>query len=135
MKHCFFCNNEINDESNNSLLTYRLCNACKQEMDKGNTLVVIQTDPVFENQGCICHLSVPDPENPESTRLIPAYPTGEWAVFDDNTINEFFDATRATQIISNKIGLIMEDAFNEIKDIYKNTKLKTEEQDNEKENN
>ena len=55
--------------------------------------------------------------------------------FDDNTINEFFDANRAAQIISNKIGLIMEDAFNEIKDIYKNTKLKTEEQNNEKENN
>lgn len=132
MKHCFFCNNEMNEDSNNSLLAYRLCDQCKTEMGKGNTLIVTSNEPIFENQGCICHLEIPNPE--ADSKKIPIYPTGEWAVFDDNTIKEFFDESHTNEIIKNKFGLITQEMFDEIKDIYKNIKMKTVELNNEKEN-
>lgn len=115
MRLCLFCDHAVeNEHASNTLLSYYVCDECWEEMQKGYTLLSCSEEPVFKNQEPICYLRSKD------GTTTAAYPTGEWAVYGKEAIEELFAAEQAAQIIENKIGFVIPEVFSEIREIYKN---------------
>ena len=123
MKLCFFCTNEIKDESKmKSIYSYCVCEKCSSEMEKGTTLVVTDKKPSIENQAPICK-TINDDTGEVISEL---YPTGEWLTLPDNAIEELFGTDAAPTIIKNKFTLISSEVMQKIKHVYETMRIKTD---------
>ncbi len=117
-KICFFCGNTFESDTYETIVNYHVCPECKAEMDKGITLLSVQNTKSFKDQIPICKYETND-------GLKEMYPTGEWAVFPENAIHEFFgDSSETTsKLITDRKGFIAPEIFNQIKEIYKDLKV------------
>ena len=81
---CFFCQKEITDFNKaNTIVNYNICNDCAEHMSKGITLIAVEPTPIDKEQVPICRYDT-------GSDVINLYPTGEWAVFTQDTIQLFF---------------------------------------------
>ena len=120
---CFFCGAEIPENTEPAtLVRYYVCDECKKEMDKGIVVVAIDSKPSFKGQEPICEY-VHD-ENGEQKEKI--YPTGEWAVFSEQTIRTLFgeDTEKVSRILIQKSAWVSPEVFDEIKQVYKDLRVK-----------
>lgn len=120
---CFFCGSEIPENTEPAtLVRYYVCDECKKEMDKGIVVVAIDSKPSFKGQEPICEY-VHD-ENGEQKEKI--YPTGEWAVFSEQSIRTLFgeDTEKVSRILIQKSAWVSPEVFDEIKQVYKDLRVK-----------
>ena len=114
---CFFCQREINEHKpENTIANYKICDECLEVMNEGITLIAVTEKPIYSEQYPICKYDT-------GREFKTFYPTGEWAVFSEETIRLFFDE-KADNIINKKITFIDPTVFTEIKNIYSTLKVK-----------
>lgn len=117
---CFFCGEEKNElallghirTKNDSdaeapphmLLDYEPCDKCKEQMDKGITLIGVRPEPVTDDQ--------PPIGSPGGQ---PVYPTSSWCVVSEDFIRRnITDDTVVDQILDKRKSFIEEQIIQEI---------------------
>lgn len=112
---CFFCGEETgeialcgklkNDAEapKRMILSYEPCNKCKEQMDKGITLIAV-TKENLENERA--------PISKDGDKFL--YPTGQWMVITKDFAKRLFEIDDNDEIIQRKNCLVSQDFIEEL---------------------
>lgn len=91
----------------NMIMDYNPCDECRDQMNRGITLVGI-SDKAPDNRPAICH----------TESGVPMYPTGKWVVLTEEGVRALFKPEAANDIISNHGANILDEILDDLLRIY-----------------
>lgn len=117
---CFFCKNAldktitVNEDTKLIIHDYTPCQSCKEQMDKGITLIGVTNEPTIENQLPITVFEE-----------MPYYPSGDLMVVDEKMLDKIYTDEKQIEEIKLRKGVFV--TVDTIKNIELMSKLKDSE--------